>query len=193
MPAPTAIKVSRSSPPTSSPGEEVKIFHVPSLDFSGDDHRIPNTPLLWSFAASAAGLKRVQPNFSTSGITERIDLRPELSLPFTFERLAHPRQRRPPRNRLLPLPQGALRQRRRSHRTRIAPQPHQPSTCTSTSARPPSSAPSMSPRNGSASSATRSRHTIEPQIVYNNVRGINNFLSVLRFDDVDLASDTRTS
>ena len=33
-------------------------------------------------------------------------------------------------------------------------------------------------------------HTIEPQIIYRDVKGINNFLGVLRFDDVDLASDT---
>lgn len=34
------------------------------------------------------------------------------------------------------------------------------------------------------------RHTIEPDITYRNTHGIDNFLSVLRFDDVDLASDT---
>jgi LPS-assembly protein len=34
------------------------------------------------------------------------------------------------------------------------------------------------------------RHTIEPEVTYRYVAGINNFLNVLRFDDVDVASDT---
>ena len=34
------------------------------------------------------------------------------------------------------------------------------------------------------------RHTIEPEVTYRYVTGINNFLNVLRFDDVDVASDT---
>jgi LPS-assembly protein len=34
------------------------------------------------------------------------------------------------------------------------------------------------------------RHTIEPELTYRYVGGVNNFLNVLRFDDVDIASDT---
>jgi LPS-assembly protein len=34
------------------------------------------------------------------------------------------------------------------------------------------------------------KHTIEPELTYRYVSGINNFLNVLRFDDVDVASDT---
>jgi LPS-assembly protein len=34
------------------------------------------------------------------------------------------------------------------------------------------------------------KHTIEPEVTYRYVAGINNFLNVLRFDDVDVASDT---
>jgi LPS-assembly protein len=34
------------------------------------------------------------------------------------------------------------------------------------------------------------KHTIEPEITYRYVAGINNFLNVLRFDDIDVASDT---
>ncbi len=37
---------------------------------------------------------------------------------------------------------------------------------------------------------TEVRHTVEPEITYRNVHGIDNFLSVLRFDDADLAADT---
>jgi LPS-assembly protein len=34
------------------------------------------------------------------------------------------------------------------------------------------------------------RHTIEPEVTYRYVRGIGNFLSLLRFDDTDIESDT---
>ena len=34
------------------------------------------------------------------------------------------------------------------------------------------------------------KHTIEPEVTYRYVAGIDNFLNVLRFDDVDVASDT---
>jgi LPS-assembly protein len=37
---------------------------------------------------------------------------------------------------------------------------------------------------------TEVRHTIEPEITWRNVHGVNNFLSILRFDDNDLDSDT---
>ena len=66
-----------------SPGEEVHILHVPSLDFAAVDHPIARTPLEWSMAGSVAALKRAQPNFTSSGIVERVDLRPELSLPLS--------------------------------------------------------------------------------------------------------------
>ena len=66
-------------------GQQVRIFHAPSVDFTALDHHIGNTPLLWSFMGSAAGLKRVQPNFVSSGIIERLDLRPEISLPLSGE------------------------------------------------------------------------------------------------------------
>jgi LPS-assembly protein len=37
---------------------------------------------------------------------------------------------------------------------------------------------------------TEVRHTIEPEVTWRNVHGIDNFLSILRFDENDLDSDT---
>ena len=36
---------------------------------------------------------------------------------------------------------------------------------------------------------TELRHTVEPEVTYEDVRGVDNFLSVLRFDETDLVSD----
>ena len=61
------------------PGEEVKIFHVPSVDFGSTEHELGTTGVHWSLDSSATGLKRVQPGFTTSGVIERLDLHPQLS------------------------------------------------------------------------------------------------------------------
>jgi LPS-assembly protein len=176
-------------PTTTTPGEEVKIFHAPSIDFTGLDHPIPGTPFLWSVTASAAGLKRVQPNFVTSGITERIDLRPELDLPLAFggwhifssidvRETAYSRSRQAPYTNLsTPVELNAALSRT--------------SGDLSVDIRPPVIERTFSvPENWRRLFGDEVRHTIEPDITYRNTRGVNNFLSVLRFDDVDLASDT---
>ena len=176
-------------PTTTTPGEEVKIFHVPSIDFSGDDHPLTGTPLLWSITASAAGLKRVQPNFATAGITERIDLRPEISLPLafggwhTFSSLAL-RETAYSRSREAPYGNAATPVELSSPLNRT-------SVEMTVDIRPPVLERTFNvPEKWRHFLGDQVRHTIEPEITYRNVHGIDNFLSVLRFDDVDLASNT---
>jgi LPS-assembly protein len=172
-----------------SPGEEVKIYHVPSIDFTGLDHPIPGTPLLWSVLASSAGLKRVQPNFATAGLTWRFDLSPELSLPLRFEgwhalasvavrETAYTRSRQAPySNNATPI----------EHSIPI----NRADVNLSVDFRPPTIERTFTvPERWRRLFGDQVRHTLEPEITYRNVHGIDNFLSVLRFDDVDLASDT---
>jgi LPS-assembly protein len=176
-------------PTTTTPGEEVKIFHVPSVDFTGLDHPIPGTPLLWSITASAAGLKRVQPNFATSGITERIDLRPEIALPLAFGgwhvlSSAAVRETAYSRSRLAPYTTTATPVQLNTSLSRS-------SLDLSVDIRPPVIERTFTvPERWRALFGDQVRHTVEPDITYRNTRGINNFLSVLRFDDIDLASNT---
>jgi LPS-assembly protein len=73
---------STASDGTAIPEEEVTIFHAPSLDLSTTDHSLRGTRVQWQFDGSAAGLKRSEPGFTSSGIIERVDLHPEISLPF---------------------------------------------------------------------------------------------------------------
>ena len=176
-------------PTTTTPGEEVKIFHSPSIDFTGLDHPIAGTPLLVSVTASAAGLSRVQPNFATGGITERIDLRPELSLPLAFagwhtlssfavRETAYSRARQAPyANGAVPIELNTP-----LNRTSVE---------MAVDIRPPALERTFNvPARWQSLFGDQVRHTIEPEITYRNVHGIDNFLSVLRFDDVDLASNT---
>ena len=64
-----------------TPEQQVRIFHAPSLNVETTEHRLGTTPVLWDLDASAAGLKKVQPQFTTSGIIERYDLHPRISVP----------------------------------------------------------------------------------------------------------------
>jgi len=179
------------------PGEEVKIFHAPSIDFTALDHHIPGTPLLWSLTSSAAGLKRVQPNFTTSGIIERLDVRPELSLPFSFDgwhtfssvalrETFYSRSRRIPysNSKTTPYPANATP-------VEITNPISRTSVDLSIDIRPPIIERDFKvPARFQKVLGPDVRHTIEPEITYRNVHGISNFLSLLRFDDTDLAADT---
>jgi len=179
------------------PGEEVKIFHAPSLDFDALDHPIPGTPLLWSLTSSAAGLKRVQPNFVSSGFVERLDLRPELSLPLSFNGwhtmssistretfYSHSRQVPYSNNVNNPYPPNAVP-------IEIASPINRASIEVNVDIRPPVLERTFTvPEKYRWLLGDEVRHTIEPEITYRDVYGVNNFLSLLRFDDIDLVSDT---
>jgi LPS-assembly protein len=171
------------------PGQQVHILHVPSIDFTAVDHPIAGTPLLWSLTASAAGLKRIQPNFVTSGIIERFDLRPELSLPLsgggwhTMTSVAV-RETAYTRSRETPYPPG-------SPPIELTEPINRADFDLKIDIRPPAIERDFAvPESLQKFFGTEIRHTVEPEIVYRNTHGINNFLAILRFDDNDLASNT---
>jgi LPS-assembly protein len=176
-------------PTNTTLGEEVKIFHVPSLDVTGVDHRIPGTPLLWSLTASAAGLKRVQPNFSTAGVTERLDLRPELALPLAFAgwhtlSSVAVRETAYSRSRLAPYGNNATPVELNAALNRA-------DVDLNIDIHPPTLERTFTvPENLRWLFGDEVRHTIEPDISYRDTKGVNNFLGVLRFDDTDLVSNT---
>ncbi len=67
------------------PEQEIHIFHAPAVDFTSTEHEIGQSGLQWSLGSSFAGLSRVQPNFSTGGLTARLDLHPEIAFPMSFD------------------------------------------------------------------------------------------------------------
>lgn len=179
-------------PTATSPGEQVHILHVPSLDFAAVDHPLAGTPILWSLTGSMAGLKRSEPSFTTSGVIERLDLYPELSLPLHgggWNLLASigARETFYTRSRVTPYPVGPP-----------PPPPIESTDSVNRAAydlnvviRPPAIERTFQvPESLQNFFGTEMRHTIEPEITYRNTHGVDNFLSILRFDDVDLLSDT---
>ncbi|HEY0263354.1 MAG TPA: LPS assembly protein LptD [Granulicella sp.] len=171
------------------PEQQVRIFHAPSLDAVALDHRLGTTPLLWSLEGSFAGLKRVEPDFASGGITERVDLHPQITLPLHgggWNLLAsaagrdtyYSRSRTPsqgPMETTVELTRGINRSDAEFQ----------------VDLRPPVLERTFS-GNWLAHffGGSDVRHTIEPQATYRYVRGVDNFLNILRFDDKDVVSNT---
>jgi LPS-assembly protein len=179
-------------PPTATmpatPEEQVRIFHAPSLDFSSTEHEIGRSGVQWSFAASQAGLSRVQPNFSTGGLTQRLDLLPEISYPMSFDgwkvrssiavrETAYSRSRKTPYLPGLPPVELPIALNRADFEASV-------------NLRAPVVERTFESAKVEKLFGADVRHTIEPEVTYRYVTGIDNFLNVLRFDDIDIASDT---
>ena len=170
-----------------TPEEQVRIFHAPSLDFSSTEHEIGRSGVEWSMEASMAGLSRVQPNFSTGGLTQRLDLHPEIAYPLSFggwrlrssvgfRETAYSRSRQTPYLAAAPPVELPIALNRADVEAEV-------------DLRAP-----VIERTFDSPKVEKFgydlRHTIEPELTYRYVAGIDNFLSVLRFDDIDIASDT---
>jgi LPS-assembly protein len=184
-PAPqTDAQVAAGVPVTNS---QVTVFHIPELSFETTDHWLAGTHLVWSLDSSIGGLKRTQPAFTTAGVG-RIDLHPEIAIPLEFAGL-HIR------------PSIAVRETLYTHSRQTPFIPGQTPVEASggfnrsnfeaqLDIRPP-----VLERNFDSPLIDRIfgsevKHTIEPSLTYRYVGGINNFAGVLRFDDVDIVSDT---
>jgi LPS-assembly protein len=163
---------------------QIRILHVPSLDFDTVDQSLHGTPVRWSFDGSAAGLSRSEPGYKTGDIG-RFDLYPHLSLPmhldgWTFRPEVGARETYYTQSQIptgtTPLPgNGGV------NRSDLE---------ASFELRPPAlvrdfKAPSIERLFGSDL-----RHTIEPELQYRFVAGVNNFSSIPRFDTTDVESDT---
>ncbi len=174
-------------PTATLPGEEVKIWHVPSLDLDMTEHEVGDTGLYWNVESTAAGLKRAEPGFTTSGIIERFDFHPFLSYPLSgkgwnFRPTVGVRETFYSRSRVTPYTLGPpVESTSPVNRADFE---------ASVDIRPPVIERTFT--SGWARNLLRHdfKHTVEPEITYRYVAGIDNFLNILRFDDVDVASDT---
>ena len=174
---------------TTLPEEQVHIFHAPAVEFATADHRLGATGSEWNVDSSVAMLKRIQPNFVTGGMIERMDVRPEIAYPFgaggwRVRPSVAARETFYSRSRLPAVPGVA------------GPEVESLATLSRSDVevqvdlRPP-----VLERTFDAGFVKRLlrhdvKHTIEPELTYRYVNGIDNYADVLRFDAVDVASDS---
>lgn len=180
------------------PQSEVHIFHVPAVSFYTTDHLIKGTATPISngveleIESSASGLKRSQPTFTTGGIIERYDLHPQATYPISLGN---------PVDSWHILPTIGARETVYS-RSRLPTGPGQAPMQSeaalsrsdfefSLAIRPPVVERSfIPPPSLRRVFGTEVRHTIAPELTYRMVTGVSNFASVLRFDPIDVVSDT---
>src|SRR5207248_7971475 len=62
-------------------GDSFSILHVPSIDASSVNRQLFGSPLFYGFDASATGLSRRSPTFSSANLVGRFDAHPHISLP----------------------------------------------------------------------------------------------------------------
>ena len=169
-------------------GEQVRIFHVPSLDFNTTEHPLLHSHLLWSIDAAAAGLHRVQQNFTTSGIIERLDLHPRISLPLAY-------------NGWRIRPSVAIRDTFYSRSRVSSPIPglapveltdpvNRKSVEVETELRAPVLERTFDLPRFASYLGTQIKHTIEPLAIFRYVNGVGNYNQILRFDPVDVVTNT---
>ena len=182
-----------------APGDEVRILHLPRVDFDTTDHELGRSGILGGADATMGFLSRSEPFYRSDGVG-RVDLFPHLSIPWlaagwSFRPLVGVRETMYSHSQSL----GAL-----------PPGPSIPITSTSALEAPvPENAglnrsvieagvqvlPPVLERDFNGSLLTKNfgvelRHTIEPELNYRYVAGVDNFNHVPRFDPVDIYSDT---
>ena len=182
------VPVNATATTPAQAGQEIRIFHVPSFNVSSTEHRIGDSPFVWSLDSSAAGLKRVQPNFATGGVVERLDLHPQISLPLSaggwnLFSTAGLRETLYSRSREIPAAPGGAPVQRMSGLGRTA-------FDLELAGRAPVLERSFRSPTLDRLLGGEVRHTIEPAVSYRYVTGVGNFARVLRFDDRDILSDT---
>ncbi|HEY6413291.1 MAG TPA: LPS assembly protein LptD [Edaphobacter sp.] len=167
--------------------EQIRIFHSPSLEIATTEHRIGGGPVLWDLESSVAGLKRVQPNFATAGLTHRFDVHPQMVLPLSADgwhfrtsvgvrETIYSRSRKTPYLTPIPVESGSAVNRADFELEE--------------NVRAPVLERTFRSKLLDKLFGSEVKHTIAPEFTYRYVTGVDNFLNVLRFDDVDVVSNT---
>lgn len=173
-------------------GDEVRILHLPEVDVSVADRRIggpqSESPFLWGFHGSAGALSRYDyPSFRTTAEVPRVDFYPQISMPlhgggWTFRPDAAVRETWYGKSQYpADLEQIPIVRKEGTTRTDVE---------AGFELRPPALERDFSSPWLMRLLGGDVRHTIEPAVNYRYVTGINNFRQILRFDDVDVASNT---
>ena len=157
--------------------DSIRILHTPSVDASSVDRTLGHSPFFWSFDASLAGLSRSEPGFHTSSLLGRFDLNPEISLPVQF----HGWSLRP----ALTLHETYYTERFVNGVSLPNPTNRQ-ALETTVEVRPPA----LERVFDKELFGRKWKHVIEPRAVYRMVTGVNDFASVLHFDERDILSNT---
>ncbi len=162
-----------------NPDDKISIRKLPSLELVSRDRRIwKRLPVWFSLDSSAALVGRSQPSFETRQFVDRLDLRPKLTTAFRWKGFSllpgfSFRATQYGSSQVHGLVSGAnIFRRQREFTLEFV---------------PPSLARTFkAPR----WMGEKVKHVIEPRASFRYASGIDNFSEIIRFDEVDLASNT---
>jgi LPS-assembly protein len=164
-------------------GDYFSILHVPSFDASSVDRNLLGSPLYYGFDASATGLSRRSPTFSSANLVGRFDARPRIALPvflrgWTFRPSVAVRDTF--------YTQHKTEETLQSIGTTLNDVLNRHVIEGEIEIRPPR----LEKIYDKGLFGHSLKHTLEPRITYRIVDGVNNFLSIIRFDSTDILSNT---
>ncbi|MFZ0961981.1 MAG: putative LPS assembly protein LptD [Terriglobia bacterium] len=159
------------------PGNAVIIRHLPSVEFSGEDREIGDSPLYFSFETSADAVGRTQPGLTLPLLDDRLDFRPQILLrPQEFWHF-----------RFIP----SIGFRATRYGVSLAPD-HTPVNRLLAEIQLDLRPPSLEKIFANSYRGYRLKHVIEPDIQYHFVRALDpeDILDVVRFDAMDILTET---
>jgi LPS-assembly protein len=170
-----------------TPEEQVHILHVPTFSFDTTEHRLGGTALEIWLDTSVSGLKRVQPNFESGGVVQRVDVHPQAALPFSvgawrfrplfgLEETAYSRSLNPAAGSGTPTQNGAALSRS--------------DVQFSFETRSPVLERVYAPAMWKKLLGDEVKHTIEAEATYRVQKGVDDFKDTLRFDATDVVANT---
>ncbi len=164
-----------------TPGNTVDIRKLPSAELTEREHEIEvdKFPFWVSFNASAGLLDRSQPQFQTALFVDRVDFAPQISTAFHFGDFNL-------------VPTFGIDETQYSESFQNGDVVGQDLIRSSRTVALDLYLPSLERVFNHVPSwmGDKVKHVIEPKIEYKDVSGINNFNDVLRFDELDLLSNT---
>jgi len=160
--------------------ELVRILHTPSVFISGEERRLGDTPLYWSFESAAEGLQRREIGFRTALLVGRFDLAPSIVMPLHWQGWSF----RPE----LTLRDTFYTEEGNAATSTVATNDllNRKALEASVELRPPA----LSRIFDHPWLGRKWKHVIEPRLRYNYVTGVNNFADILRFDATDVLTNT---
>jgi len=172
-------------PLTSSYSDQIKIYHLPIVEANALERQIPNTPIYWALDSSGGGLQRSEPGFVTANLVGRLDIHPRLALPVQWKGwdirpevavrdTVYSQQLTPSTTNPLGVATGNELNRRDVE--------------VSVEIRPPV----MEKVFENDFFGHSFKHVIEPILAYRYTTGVNNFDNIIRFDSMDILSDTNS-
>ena len=167
---------------STTPGDEIKLIHLPSLEVSSIERRIFGSRIMYSFDTAAEGVSRREPDFVTNNLLGRYDLHPKISAPLLLGGWSvrpeiglwetyYTQQLQPAPGEVgTPIDKGLNRRALEA----------------SMELRPPS----VSKIFDKQLFGRTLKHVIEPRLTYRYVTGVDDFQNIIRFDQRDILSNT---